>query len=104
MGQGSLLARIQSTGVVAWRQSPPPSSGRPQAGFAHLRPPLILNVLLQNPVSGALRRIGLVFLGVALMFSRPSAIFMLPQWVLLMPVGILGWMGARRQTARVAGS
>lgn len=43
---------------------------------------------------------GLVFVAVALVFSGPSAVFALPQWGLLVPVGILGWVGARRQRVR----
>jgi len=45
---------------------------------------------------------GVVFLVVALVFSGPPALLVLPQWVLLLPVGILGIVGSRRQAARVA--
>ncbi|MGQ5525381.1 hypothetical protein ACUHMQ_19250 [Chitinimonas sp. PSY-7] len=40
---------------------------------------------------------GSVFVVVALAFVGPSALLVLPQWVLLVPVGVLGWLGSRRQ-------
>ena len=36
---------------------------------------------------------GLVFVVVALTFSGPSALLVLPQWILLVPVGVLGLLG-----------
>jgi hypothetical protein len=42
---------------------------------------------------------GLVFVMVSLVFSGPSALLMLPQWVLLIPVGILGLIGYRNQAS-----
>jgi len=39
---------------------------------------------------------GLVFLIVAVVFAGLPAIRMLPQWTLLLPVGILAWIGARK--------
>ncbi|MCW7538026.1 hypothetical protein OOT46_09220 [Aquabacterium sp. A7-Y] len=39
---------------------------------------------------------GLVFVAVALIFSGPSGLLTLPQWVLLIPVGILGLLGTRK--------
>ena len=56
-------------------------------------------------VAGALPRFvsllwllfGLVFIAVALVFSGPSTLLVLPQWVLLIPVGILGLLGDRRR-------
>lgn len=40
---------------------------------------------------------GLVFVGVALVFSGPATLWVLPQWVLLIPVGILGLLGDRKR-------
>ncbi len=42
---------------------------------------------------------GLVFLAVALVFMGPQGCLVLPQWVLLIPVGLLAWAGARRTAA-----
>jgi hypothetical protein len=42
---------------------------------------------------------GLVFVVVALWFSGPSMLLVLPQWVLLIPVGILGLLGDRQRLA-----
>jgi len=39
---------------------------------------------------------GLVFLFVAVVFAGLPAIRVLPQWTLLLPVGILAWIGARK--------
>jgi hypothetical protein len=36
---------------------------------------------------------GLVFLVVTLGMAKPRGLFRLPQWVLLVPVGVLGWWG-----------
>jgi len=41
---------------------------------------------------------GLVFVAVALLFSGPSTLLVLPQWILLIPVGVLGLLGNRRRT------
>jgi len=40
---------------------------------------------------------GLVFVAVALVFSGPSTLLVLPQWVMLIPVGILGLLGDRKR-------
>lgn len=40
---------------------------------------------------------GLVFVAVALVFSGPSGLLVLPQWALLIPVGILGLLGDRKR-------
>ncbi len=39
---------------------------------------------------------GFVFVTVALVFSGPSTLLVLPQWTLLIPVGILGLLGVRK--------
>jgi hypothetical protein len=44
---------------------------------------------------------GLVFVAVALVFSGPSALLVLPQWILLIPVGILGLLGGRKRAQSV---
>lgn len=46
---------------------------------------------------------GLVFVVVALWFSGPSMLLVLPQWVLLVPVGILGLLGDRQRLASIPG-
>ncbi|MEN9579956.1 MAG: hypothetical protein RJA70_2965 [Pseudomonadota bacterium] len=40
---------------------------------------------------------GVVFIAVALVFAEPSTLLVLPQWVLLTPVGILGLLGDRQR-------
>jgi hypothetical protein len=40
---------------------------------------------------------GLVFVAVALLLAGPSGLAMLPQWVLLIPVGVLGLLGGRKR-------
>ena len=40
---------------------------------------------------------GVVFVTVALLFGdSPSTLLVLPQWVLLLPVGALAWFGSRK--------
>ncbi len=45
---------------------------------------------------------GMVFVFVALAFSGPGALLVLPQWILLLPVGALGWVGSRNASTSVA--
>lgn len=45
---------------------------------------------------------GLVFLAVAGVYLGPAGLAVLPQWVLLVPVGLLGCAGARRGHAGAA--
>ncbi|MGI0119619.1 hypothetical protein [Zooshikella sp. RANM57] len=40
---------------------------------------------------------GLVFIVVALLFSGPSMLITLPQWTLVIPVGLLGLWGCSKQ-------
>jgi len=40
---------------------------------------------------------GFIFIVVALVMSGVPALFVLPQWILLLPVGILGLFGAQKQ-------
>lgn len=47
---------------------------------------------------------GVVFVAVALLFSGPSTLLVLPQWVLLIPVGILGLLGDRKRALGAVGS
>lgn len=42
---------------------------------------------------------GFVFVVVALALAGPSALLVLPQWILLIPVGILGLLGDRQRAA-----
>jgi hypothetical protein len=43
---------------------------------------------------------GLVFLGVSLLVGGSwSMLLVLPQWLLLLPVGVLAWLGSRRLLA-----
>ncbi len=39
---------------------------------------------------------GLVFVAVGLSFRGWAGLMILPQWILLIPVGVLGYVGARR--------
>ena len=41
---------------------------------------------------------GLVYIVVSLLFSGLPALLMLPQWIFLISVGVLGLVGSRRQT------
>jgi len=45
---------------------------------------------------------GLVFVVVTLVFLGPAALLVLPQWILLIPVGILGLLGDRKRTGETA--
>ena len=77
---------ILSAAALIW-------SARPSAKIAIGALPLFISLLWLL--------FGFVFIAVALVFSGPSALFVLPQWVLLIPVGILGLLGDRKRKLNV---
>jgi hypothetical protein len=77
------------------------------SAWALLRPPEPRTVQSQAVLAGAIGLLwtlfGLVFIGVALLFGESvTTLLVLPQWVLLAPVGVLAWVGSRKLLAASA--
>ena len=71
------------------------------SAWALLKPPEPRTVQSQAVLAGAIgiawASFGLVFIAVALLFGETlSALLVLPQWLLLLPVGTLAWVGSRK--------
>ena len=71
------------------------------SAWALLRPPEPRTVRSQAVLAGVIGILwaffGLVFIAVALLFGESLAMLLvLPQWVLLLPVGALAWFGSRK--------
>lgn len=78
------------------------------SAWALLRSPQPRTVQSQAVLAGAIgiawASFGLVFIAVALLFGDSlSTVLVLPQWVLLLPVGALAWVGSRKLLATEAG-
>lgn len=76
-------ALVLSAGALLW--------GARAHDPSHARP-------LVRWVSALWMLFGAVFLAVALGFAGPRGLLVLPQWMLLFPVGALGWLGSRPAT------
>ena len=77
------------------------------SAWALLRPPEPRTVQSQAVLTGAIgiawASFGLVFIAVALLFGDSlSTLLVLPQWVLLLPVGALAWFGSRKLLSTAA--
>jgi hypothetical protein len=71
------------------------------SAWALLRPPTPRTLQSQALLSGAIgilwASFGIVFVAVALLLGESlSTLLVLPQWVLLLPVGALAWFGSRK--------
>jgi len=71
------------------------------SAWALLKPPAPRTAQTQAVLAGSIGIVwlsfGLVFIVVALLFGGSlSTLLVLPQWVLLMPVGALAWLGSRK--------
>lgn len=74
------------------------------SALALLRPPAPRTVQSQAALASAIgimwSLFGLVFIVVALLLGDTiSTLLVLPQWSLLLPVGILAWLGSRKLVA-----
>jgi hypothetical protein len=53
--------------------------------------------VLARSIGIAWASFGAVFIAVAVFLGdSPMALLVLPQWVLLLPVGVLAWLGSRK--------
>ena len=77
------------------------------SAWALLRPPEPRTVQSQAVLAGVIGILwvffGFVFIAVALLFGESlSMLLVLPQWVLLLPVGALAWVGSRKLLSSAA--
>ncbi len=77
------------------------------SAWALLKPPEPRTVQSQAVLAGAIGiawfSFGVVFVVVAVLFGESLAtLLVLPQWALLLPVGVLAWVGSRKLLSRAA--
>ena len=97
----SVMLTLSAAGLFwSWQQVRAARGGEPAAardpGRAFAAQPLVRFIALAWVLFGS------VFIAVALSLGPVATLWLLPQWILLIPIGMLAWLGAPTPRAALA--